>query len=306
MPGDLTLVASAVGAYSLYRLRQRRQVVAKTRAAIPLSIGNWGTRGKSSVTRLQAALFEGLGYTVLAKTTGSEASLFLAGQGKEARRLPIYRPMNKVSILEHHRAIREAQELGAQIFVWECMALRPEYVDQVQHHWTQDDLSTITNAHADHEDVQGPTGRDVAEVIAAFLPEGSLAVSTEQAMRPIFEDAAARRNTALKTLSMSEIQSIPSDLLEGFEHQEHPANLALALQVAEELGCDREEAGYLMAQHTLADLGALGVTPPMRAVGRRVSLSNGMSANQPAGLLSNWSSCGFLSRTHWGTPTTTT
>ncbi|MEC7241411.1 MAG: hypothetical protein VXW32_09240, partial [Myxococcota bacterium] len=236
------------------------------------------------------------------KTTGSEASLFCAGQGERSRRLPTYRPMNKVSIVEQKQALQTAHALGAHVFVWECMALRPDYVDQVQHQWTHDDLATITNAHADHEDVQGPTGRDVAEAISGFIPTNSFALSTEQAMRPVLEQTASERNTLLKTLSADEIQAVPADLLENFDYQEHPSNLALALHVARELGCDHEEAGYLMATHSVADLGALRTAPPMRVVGRRLSLSNGMSANQPAGLLNNWVSCGFTEADALGHP----
>jgi hypothetical protein len=246
---DLTLVAGGIGLYTLAKLSQTHRRTRAAREALPLTIGNWGTRGKSSVARLQAALFEGLGYPVLCKTTGSEASVLYSGPGRSSRRLLSYRPLDKVSIFEHAESMRLAQSLGAKVFVWECMALRPEYVDQVQHRWTQDDLCTITNAHADHEDVQGPTGRDVAEVIASFLPKDTLAISTEHEMRPILQEAAHRQGTTIKWVSEEELLAIPSDALDALPYQEHPANFALVLSVAEALGCDAEEAGHLIATH---------------------------------------------------------
>ena len=58
-----------VGAY------RKRAAIARARAKIPLSIGGWGTRGKSGTERLKAAMFHGLGYEVTVKTTGCEAML---------------------------------------------------------------------------------------------------------------------------------------------------------------------------------------------------------------------------------------
>jgi hypothetical protein len=58
-----------IGAY------RKRAAIAKARAKLPLTIGGWGTRGKSGTERLKAALFHGLGYEVTVKTTGCEAML---------------------------------------------------------------------------------------------------------------------------------------------------------------------------------------------------------------------------------------
>ena len=293
-PADLGLVAGALGLYTLGRLAQSHKQTAAARNAIPLRIGNWGTRGKSSVARLQAALFEGLGYPTFCKTTGSEASVVFSGPGRPGQRLMSYRPLDKVSIFEHAESLRLSEKLGARVFIWECMALRPEYVDQVQQSWTQDHLSIITNAHADHEDMQGPTGRDVAEVIGRFIPEDALTLSAEKEMRPILQEAADQKSCAIHWVEPDAIQAVPADALSALPYQAHPANLALVLEMAAALGVDQEEAAFLIAQHTLADLGALRSTPPLRHLGRTLTLTNGMSANQPMSLLSNWRRCGFF------------
>jgi poly-gamma-glutamate synthase PgsB/CapB len=291
---DLGLVAAAMGFYTLNRLSQNRRQTIASRKSIPLAIGNWGTRGKSSVARLQAALFEGLGYPVFCKTTGSEASILFAGPGRPSQRLMSYRPLDKVSIFEHAESLKLASSLGARVFIWECMALRPEYVDQVQHEWTQDDLSIITNAHADHEDRQGPTGRDVAEVIARFIPKDALTLSAEKEMRPILQEAADEKGCIIDWVEPQTIHAIPGDVLGALPYQAHPANVALVLEMAKALGCDRDEAAFLIAQHAKADLGALRTTPSLRHLGRSLKFTNGMSANQPTGLMNNWRRCGFF------------
>ncbi len=50
----------------------------RTRAALPLVLGGWGTRGKSGTERIKAALINSLGYSLDSKTTGNEA-MFLYG-----------------------------------------------------------------------------------------------------------------------------------------------------------------------------------------------------------------------------------
>ena len=66
--------------------------------------------------------------------------------------------------------IQLATALGAEVFLWECMALTPSYVELLQHHWVRDDLSTITNAYPDHEDLPGPAGINIPQVIVDLHP----------------------------------------------------------------------------------------------------------------------------------------
>ena len=39
--------------------------------------------------------------------------------------------------------------------------------------WMHDDLVTLTNCYPDHEDIQGPVGFNVAQVITEFIPTHS-------------------------------------------------------------------------------------------------------------------------------------
>ena len=292
-PRELAVVAGLMGAGMMMRMYRNRRNIDATRSQIPLVIGGWGTRGKSGTARLKAALFEGLSIPYFCKTTGSDATCLHAPSRGRGTELKLFRPYDKVSIWEHARAMSDAKELGARVFIWECMGLRPEYVDQLQHVWTNDDLSTITNAHSDHEDLQGPTGLDVAKVIAGFIPKNSLAITTEREMAPILRDRASSVNTPLIEVPARYTDSIPEDLLSRLPYEEHPSNVALVMTLAEQLGMDSTEALVLMADNVTPDLGSLKTTPPMRHLGRLLLFTNGMAANQTTGLLSNWQRSGF-------------
>ena len=47
----------------------------------------------------------------------------------------------------------------------------------------RDECVTLTNAHADHEEYQGPGGRAVARAAGAFVPSGATVVTAEEVSR---------------------------------------------------------------------------------------------------------------------------
>jgi poly-gamma-glutamate synthase PgsB/CapB len=295
LPGELAAVVVALALIFFGRLTWYLHRTRQARKRIPLVMGGWGTRGKSGTERLKAAVFQGLGYNAICKTTGCEAMILHAPAGGRATELFLYRPYERASIWEHADTLDLAARLGAPVFLWECMALRPDYVEQLQLWWTQDDLSTVTNTYPDHEDVQGPTGRHVAETIASFVPRNSLLISTEQQMVPVLRDRCIQRDTHLLALTEEHVSSLPTDLLSRIPYQEHPANVALVAGMAEALGVPTEEAVVMMADHVVPDLGALATYGPMRHRGRVVEMVNGMSANERTGFLNNWHRAGFAS-----------
>jgi poly-gamma-glutamate synthase PgsB/CapB len=294
-PVDLLLIALGItviffGRLVLSNLRTRR-----ARKQIPLVVGGWGTRGKSGVARLKAALFDGLGYNVVCKTTGCEAMFLRSQPMRGPMEFYLFRPFDKATIWEHAASLQAAAELRADVFVWECMALRPTYVEQLQLWWTRDDVSTVTNTYPDHEDIQGPTGHDVATAISSFIPENALALTTEVWMTPVLRERARERNTELVEIHEDVVEGLPTDLMERLPYREHPANISLVAELAEQLGVDREEAILLMAEHVVPDLGSLATFPPLRLLGRTLEFTNGSSANERTGFLNNWRRCGFAS-----------
>jgi gamma-polyglutamate synthase len=270
-----------------------RRSVDRDRAAIPLVIGGWGTRGKSGTERLKAALFQGLGHECLVKTTGCEAMFIHALPGVPAREIFIYRPYDKASVWEQREVLALARRLGVRVFLWECMALQPDLVDLLQAQWMRDDASTITNAYPDHEDVQGPTGFDVATVISEFIPTRGKLFTTEEQMLPLLRERARARATSLCAVRAREAELIADDLLARFSYQEHPRNIALVARLARSLGVDTTQAIVEMADNVVPDLGVLKTYPRVSWLGRTLSFTNGMSANERTGALANWQRAGF-------------
>jgi poly-gamma-glutamate synthase PgsB/CapB len=285
---NLAIVIVALLASFLFRMVWVRITFDRWRRSIPLSIGGWGTRGKSGTERLKAALFHGLGYDVFVKTTGCEAMFIHAPRRLDALETFIYRPYDKASIWEQRDMVKLGKALGSDVFLWECMALTPRYVTILQRYWMRDDLVTLTNAYPDHEDVQGPAGIDVAETIGRFIPHKGKAITTEREMLPVFERIAAERKTELVVVDERGEFSIPDDMLERFPYREHPRNIALVAEMAEQLGIDRDYAIFAMADRVVPDLGVLKEYPAVNVLGREVRFINGCSANERAGFMNNW------------------
>ncbi len=290
---QLAALAGAWGTYWVGRDLVRAHQARRWRARIPLVVGGWGSRGKSGTERIKAALFHGLGYTVLSKTTGSEAMVVCSIPGGDPVEIYLYRPYDKATIVEQRKVLEIAAGLGVQVMLWECMALNPIYVEILQRDWMKDDITTITNTYPDHEDIQGPSGREVAATIARVIPHGATAITSEQHMTPVLQQQARRHGTAFEVCRTEDWRLLPDDLLERFPYAEHPRNIALALRMAAALEVPRDVALKAMADHVLPDVGVLKEYGPAGYRSRTISFVNGMAANERAGFLSNWERMGF-------------
>ncbi|WP_394833956.1 hypothetical protein LVJ94_46370 [Pendulispora rubella] len=290
-----------VGAYAatllvgmIARAVMARRRIDQDRKAIPLVVGGWGTRGKSGTERLKAGLFQGLGYDVLVKTTGCEAMFIHGIPGLRAQEVFIHRPYDKATIWEQRALLTLARRFGVRVFLWECMALQPDLVNLLQMQWMRDDYSTITNAYPDHEDVQGPAGYDVAQVISEFVPKNGRLFTTEDQMLPLLRESANARGTSVRAVSEREAALIGDDILARFPYHEHPKNMALVVALAQALGVSSSVALAEMADHVVPDLGVLKTYPRAEYAGRSLSFTNGMSANERTAALSNWVRAGFV------------
>ncbi len=284
----LALFLAGLAALGLLAAYLRNRGMARDRAAIPLVIGGWGTRGKSGTERLKAGLLHGLGHRVFAKTTGCEAMFIHAPPGGAPREIYTFRPYGKATIWEQRTLLQLATRLRSEVFLWECMALSPAYVQILQRAWMRDDLATITNAYPDHEDIQGPAGIDVAGVIAGFVPTKSVLVTSELNFLPLLRSEARRQHTRIIELPALAGELLPADLLALFPYEEHPRNIALVARLAGELGLDPTLSIVTMAEHVVPDLGVLKRFGPARVRGRLLEFINGCSANERTGFLSNW------------------
>ena len=290
---DLGVFLAGMTAWFVGRHLYLSAVIRRTRRSIPLVIGGWGTRGKSGTERIKAALFNALGHSVVSKTTGCEAMFLHARPNGKLREMFLFRPYDKATIWEQVDVLRISRKLGTHVFLWECMGLTPSYVAILQQQWVKDDLSTITNTYPDHEDLQGPAGINIPEVMTNFIPRGGTLITSEEQMEPILREAAARRNTTYHTIDWLEAGLLTPDLLARFPYAEHPYNIALVLKMGEELGIDPDFSIKEMADRVVPDLGVLKALPAAPIEGRILEFINGMSANERFGCLGNFERMSF-------------
>ena len=267
--------------------------VRKARKSFHLVVGGWGTRGKSGTERLKASLVEALGHAVLAKTTGCEAMFLHAYAFGKMSEMFIFRSYDRATIWEHHGTMVLGRKLGCKAFLWECMGLNPAYVKILQRQWSIDDYSTITNSYPDHEDIQGPAGINIPEVMANFIPKGRVLITSEQEMLPVLGAAARELGTRFVSVGWLEAGLLTPDILDRFPYQEHPANIALVLALGRELGIETDFTLKEIADRVVPDLGVLKAFPRATLRHRSLEFVNGMSANERIATLSNWTRMGF-------------
>ena len=301
---ELVLFAGVVLTLVLLKHWWANRGFRKSRQSIPLSIGGWGTRGKSGTERLKAALMSDLGYALVSKTTGCEAMFIHNFAFGEPLEIPLFRPYDKATIWEQKNLVEIAARMKSSVFLWECMALNPDFVDVLQRQWMRDDLATITNTYPDHEDIQGPAGYNVAQTISGFVPQRSILVTSEEQMLPYVRQKCVESQTQLQTVGWLESGLIPDDILQRFPYQEHPDNIALVARMAQNVGVSKEQAFKAMADDLVPDLGVLKTHPISRVRGRRIEFTNGMSANERFGCMGNWKRLGYAEQNHLEQPTT--
>lgn len=269
----------------------------KSRSAIPLSVGGWGTRGKSGTERLKAAVFNGLGLKVISKTTGCEAMFLEGGAHQPLRELFLFRPYDKATIWEQVNLMKIAAQLKADVFLWECMGLTPAYVHILQRHWMRDDIATITNTYPDHEDVQGPAGIDIPLVMNEFIPKNSTLVTSEEIMLPILRAGCQELGTACHEVTWRETMTVTDDIMSRFPYEEHQNNIALVTVMCEQLEVPRHVTLKSMADNVVLDLGVLKTYPRSTINGRTLEYVMGNSANERLGAMGNWRRMGFEQNT---------
>ena len=261
--------------------------IRRDREHIPVSIGGWGTRGKSGTERLKSALFSSLALRVISKTTGCEAMLIYSKVSGEQYEVPLFRPFDKASIWEQADVLAFAKSVKADVFLWECMGLTPRYV-KILVRWMKDNFATITNAYPDHEDILGPSGYDVAQEMTAFIGQNTQVFTAEQNMAPVLNLAARQKNTSLIQTHWGEGFQITPDVLAKYSYFEHPDNIALVAKMAQYIGISKDYVYKETAARVLPDVGVLQQFPTAQVAGVQQTFINSMSANERLATLENW------------------
>ncbi|MCG9769592.1 poly-gamma-glutamate synthase PgsB [Pseudoalteromonas piscicida] len=261
--------------------------IKQNRKHIPVSIGGWGTRGKSGTERLKSALFSSLALRVVSKTTGCEAMLIYSKISGEQYEIPLFRPFDKASIWEQADVLHFAKQVKADVFLWECMGLTPRYV-KILVRWMKDNFATITNAYPDHEDILGPTGLDVAKEMSAFLGYNTQVFTAEQNMASVLNLAAEQKNTSLIQIHWGDGYQITPDILAKYPYVEHPDNIALVCKMAQYIGINKDYVFKETASRVIPDVGVLQQFTTAKIGAISQSFINSMSANERLATIENW------------------
>ena len=209
--------------------------------AIPIRILVNGTRGKTSVTRLIAAILREAGLRTWGKTTGTQAAWILP-DGTERE----YRKNRPVNIREQVPFIRKARADRAEAVVIECMALHPENQRMMAEEFVRPTIEVITNARVDHISEIGATEQETVDTLALSIHDGAQVVT---------DDARFDEYTQARVDSLNE--KIDDGYVESFSYPMFEDNVRQALAVARLLKIDREVAlrGMLKAR---PDVGMCG------------------------------------------------
>lgn len=258
---------------------ERRRHRARLRQ-LPLRISVNGSRGKSTVTRLLTGALAAGGYRPLGKTTGTEPKLLVGWTGEEQdlRRRP-----EGPNIGEQLMVVGRAVELGADVLVTECMAVKPEYQLAFHEELVDVNLLVICNALDDHLDEMGPTAADVAEVFAASIPRGGTVVVTPEPHLDTYLEVAAERNA---TVLVADPGTVSERELQGHGHLVLAEHVALVLAITRELGIDDETAlvGMLDAPVDPFAMRVTSIGDPAQPA----YFVNGFAANDPSSTLALW------------------
>jgi len=241
----------------------------RDRNAIPLRIAVTGTRGKTSVTRLLAAVLRADGREVLAKTTGSEA-LYLLPDGTEQE---IHR-RGTPSIIEQKWLLRRGARLGVDAVVAEIMSVHAEKHRVEAQAMLRPHLVLVTNFWVDHPAAQGDTPTDVARVLSLDVPAGARVFVLQEEWEPAFEDALG--TGSVEIVKVPPRETIPPEGCTAFG-----PNLDLVGAAARALGVADPEIrdGVCQARE---DIGALRVWRYPRAEAETPwRVVNAFAANDP-------------------------
>lgn len=245
---------------------------------IPVRVHVNGTRGKSSVTRLIAAGLRAGGLGTLGKTTGSDPRILdLYGKDRKIVRL------RSASIGEQVHFLRYFSKFKPRAVVLECMAVQPQLQWVTEHHMVKSTHSVITNVRMDHLEEMGFKLEDIARSLSNTIPFNGRVFTAEEAMLPIIREVAAERGTEVHAVTG---EMVRFEDLQGFTYIEHPENVALALEVCQALGIERETALAGM-RTTMPDPGALKIWY-LTHNNRTVSFVVAFAANDPDSTLNIW------------------
>lgn len=209
-----------------------------------------GIRGKSSVTRLVAAVLREGGYVTVAKTTGSAARV-IDPTGAET---PIVR-RGAATVNEQIEVISRHVTPDVEALVIECMAVNPIYQRYAQESIVRGDITIITNVREDHQEVMGESLEQIADSLSVTIPMDGVLITSED--RPHLRARLARNAADRKSaFVVADEAAVTDDEMVGFSYFEFRANVAIGFAIGRLLGIDHDVALRGMWK-AVPDVGAL-------------------------------------------------
>ena len=250
----------------------------RLRNNIKIRVHVYGTRGKSSVTRLITAAFREAGFKTYAKTTGTYAVIIFP-DGHEEK---IIR-RGTANINEQVKFIELAATNNAEAIILECMALQPQYQELAEDTMIRSTCGVITNTRPDHLDVMGPKPLDVVDALSGMIPKNGILITSDEENLERLTDNAKKIGT--KVLNSDKAIVRDEDLLD-FDYIEHKENVALALKVADYHGIEEDIALRGMKKAT-PDAGAL-ILYDLERKAKKLIFANAFAANDPVSTMMVW------------------
>lgn len=195
-----------------------------------------GIRGKSTVTRLVAAMLREAGYVTLAKTTGSAARVIMPDGAEE----PIFR-RGAATINEQVDIVREYVTPEIEALVIECMAVNPVYQQFAQDAIVRSDITIITNVREDHQDLMGETLEEIADSLSFTIPKNGIVITAEDRL-PLRERLQRNAETRGASFIYADAAWVSDDDMRGFDYLQFKTNVAAGLAIAHVLGIPRDVA----------------------------------------------------------------
>jgi poly-gamma-glutamate synthase PgsB/CapB len=228
----LVAVGATVMAYWAVSLRGHQRRLDQLAVRVHVN----GIRGKSTVTRLVAAVLREGGFVTVAKTTGSAARVI--GPGGDETEI---RRRGSATINEQVEVVRTHVGPDVEALVIECMAVKPLYQEYAQDRMVRSDITVITNVRADHQEEMGESLEEIADAMSKTIPRGGVLITSEERidLRERLGRNAAERHSRLV---YADPESVDPDEMVGFDHLQFRENVAIGLAVARHLGIDREAA----------------------------------------------------------------
>lgn len=186
-----------------------------------------GTRGKSTVTRMIGHILNENGFKTATKTTGTIPSIIYPNKEEKV----LFRIGNP-NIKEQLKVMRLAKKAGAEVLVVECMAITPQYQNITHYKMLNADITVITNARKDHQEILGETEKEIACSFKNTISnKGVLFV-----------------NENISKYYIKKSQSLETKLItfKAYEHEQnidlYAENVGAALEVANYFNIDEEKA----------------------------------------------------------------